>query len=73
MMDRVEDRSIRARLWGIPKRFGISLSLLSGSQCDCEHHTIFFGNSRRMNLKKKSLKNNESQDLYNLFKMSQYM
>ena len=73
MVDRLEDRSIRAHLWGIPKGFRMSLFLASGSQCDCEQSYCFLRNSGGMNLKKKSLKNNKSQDLYNLFKMSQYM
>ena len=73
MMDRLEDKSVRAHLWGIPKGFEMSLFLPSSSQCDCEQLYYFFKNSGRMNSKRKSLKNNESQDLYNLFKMSQYM
>ena len=73
MVDRLEDRSVRAHLWSILKGFEMSLSLPSGSQCDCEQSYCFLGNSGRMNLKRKSLKNNKSQDLYNLFKMSQYM
>ena len=73
MVDKLEDRSMRARLCDIIKEFGMSLSLSSGSQYDCEQSYCFLENSERMNSKRKSLKNNKSQDLYNLFKMSQYM
>ena len=63
MVDKLEDRSMRAHLWNISKRFGISLSLSNGSQCDYEQSYYFLENSGRMNSKRKSLKNNESQDL----------
>ena len=53
MVDRLEDRSIRAHLWGIPKGFGILLFLPNGSQCDCEQSYYFLRNSERMNSKKK--------------------
>ena len=45
MMDRLEDRFVRARLWDIPKGFGMSLSFLSGSQRDCEQSYYFLRNS----------------------------
>ena len=57
MVDKLEDRSMR--VWGISKRFEMSLSLPTGSQYDCEQ-SLFFENSGRMNSKRKSLKNNES-------------
>ena len=60
MVDKLEDKSVRTHLWGIPKGFGMLLSLLDGSQCDCEQSYYFFENSERMNSKRKSLKNNES-------------
>ena len=69
MVDKLENRIVRAHLWGIPKGFGMSLSLLNDSQCDCEQSYYFFENSERTNSKRKLLKN-KSQDLYNLFKMS---
>ena len=52
MVDKLEDRSVRACLWDIPKGFGMSLSLPSGSQFDYEQSYYFLGNSGRMNLKK---------------------
>ena len=73
MVDMLENRSVKAHLWSIPKRFEMLLFLSSGSQCDCEQSYYFLKNSGRMNSKRKSLKNNESQDLYNLFMMSQYI
>ena len=36
MVDKLKDRSVRACLWGISKKFEMSLSLSSGSQYDYE-------------------------------------
>ena len=73
MVDKLADRSVKPHLWVIPKEFEMSLCLSSGSQYDYEQSYNFLESSGRINPKRKSLKNSESQNLYNLFKMSQYM
>ena len=56
MVDKLEDRSVKARLCGIPKGFEISLCLSNDSQCDYKQSYYFLKNSEKINLKRKSLK-----------------
>ena len=59
MIDKLEDRSVRAHLWGIPKGFKMSLFLSNGSQYDCKQSYYFLWKQWEDELKEKSLKNNE--------------